>query len=613
MMFRNRYAARLVVLALLLWLFLWGAYNARMQSPTMDEQNHIARGYALLRTGDPRLSVEHPPLINGLEALPLFLLDPLRMPTDDWSWEVSEWYRFADLLMWHLSNPVELIVFLARLPIMGLTILLAALVYRWASELWGRGAGVFALALIALDPNIMAHGNLATTDLGQTFAVFWTGYMTWHTARSPSWGRYALIGVAMGAMLATKLSALAFAGVWGLLLVAYAARDLVRRPPQPVLAWWRSLCSYLGRFILLGGLALIVLWGTYAFQTGPLREHGRPVPMSLYWHGLASILHQTQGGRPSYLLGRTSVHGFWTYFPITFIVKTPIATLLTLLLAFPVSLYRRAWRADVFLLAPVLVYGISVMQSALNLGYRHLLPLLPFIYVWAAQVIGVQKIGGMASDDKWQVGLKAEGWVRGRLVLFSRMLPWALALILALECLWIAPYFLSYFNVLAGGPDDGWHIIADSNIDWGQDLKRLKSYLLAHNLDAVKLSWFGSSYPEFYGITYEPLPGLPHHFDLWNAPPFDVQSPGPGVYVISVSNLVEIPFEEKRVFAYFRAREPDARVGYSIYIYNIPSSSHPEPSRHPEPSYHSERSCHSESSLYPGSSRHPELAEGSPR
>ncbi len=596
---RRRYAGRVLVLGLLLWFFFWGAYNAQAQSPTMDEQNHIARGYALLRTGDPRLSIEHPPLVNALEALPLFLLGPLRMPTDDWSWEVSEWYRFADLFLWHSANPVEPMVFLARLPVMGLAVLLAALAYRWAGELGGRGAGVFALALVALDPNIIAHSSLATTDLGQTFAVFLTGYMTWRTIQSPSWGRTALAGIAMGAMLATKLSALAFAGVWGLLLVWHLARRLVQ-PHR--LTPWPALFSQLGKLMLLGVLALVVLWGTYAFQTGPPTtagasyENGRPVPLSLYWQGLSAILQQTQeGGRPSYLLGRTTVHGFWAYFPITFVVKTPIATLLTLVLAFCAFLYtasrkakrpfQEAW-ADVFLLTPVLVYGGLVMQSALNLGYRHLLPILPLAYVWAAQLVGGgrfssrrrgiegrNQVVGRTTAVAWlrdRGGLFRHGELFRRSELFRRCVPWALALMLALESLWIAPYFLSYFNVVGGGPDDGWRIIADSNIDWGQDLKRLRAYLAAHDLGTVKLSWFGSSPPAFYGIAYEPLPGLPHHFALWYDPPFDVQAPESGVYVISVSNLVEIPFEEKRVFAYFRAREPDARVGYSIYIYKVP-------------------------------------------
>ena len=84
---------------LVLWI-MFGLllYNAEAQSPTMDEHNHITRGYALLRTGDARLSLEHPPLINLLEALPLLSLrEKLQLPLDHWSWEQGYWYGFANV------------------------------------------------------------------------------------------------------------------------------------------------------------------------------------------------------------------------------------------------------------------------------------------------------------------------------------------------------------------------------------------------------------------------------------------------------------------------------------------------------------------------------------
>lgn len=141
---------------------------------------------------------------------------------------------------------------------------------------------------------------------------------------------------------------------------------------------------------------------------------------------------------------------------------------------------------------------------------------------------------------------------------------------LVVETVWIAPHFLSYFNALGGGPQNGWRVVADSNIDWGQDLKALADYVAQQNLGRVRLSWFGSARPEAYGIDFEPLPGLPHYANLWNEPPtFDTQQPEPGVYVISVSNLAETSLEDKRFFAYFRERAPDAQIGYSVYIYKV--------------------------------------------
>ncbi len=125
---------------LLLIFFALAMDSARGDSPTMDEQNHIARGLAYLRTGDPRLSTEHPPLVNSLCALPL-LTQPVRLPTDDWSWSAGEWYRFADQLLWYANDDAERIVFLARLPVMFLGLLLGAFLYR-ATRWWvGEAAG----------------------------------------------------------------------------------------------------------------------------------------------------------------------------------------------------------------------------------------------------------------------------------------------------------------------------------------------------------------------------------------------------------------------------------------------------------------------------------------
>jgi hypothetical protein len=148
-------------------------------------------------------------------------------------------------------------------------------------------------------------------------------------------------------------------------------------------------------------------------------------------------------------------------------------------------------------------------------------------------------------------------------------LPSILVVWLALNTLCIYPHFLAFFNAVAGGPDNGWRVLVDSNIDWGQDLKGLKAYMDDHQIERVKLSWFGSAYPERYGIAHDPLPGVgfPSYFDLWSDPPFDRNNPEPGIYAISVTNLVGSVFPDHEIYAWFREREPAAKVGYSIFIY----------------------------------------------
>ena len=533
------WARQCLRLVLLLAAFGLLTYNAQAQSPTMDEQNHMARGYALLRTGDPRLSIEHPPLINLLEALPLG--SGATLPLDDPSWETAEWYHFADLFLWYVNTLPGRMVFLSRMPVVAMTLLLGALMARWGRALADDRTSLIAMALVLLDPNILAHGSLATTDLGITFTTLLAAYATWRVSERTTVRRVVGAGLAVGVMLASKTSAVAFWGCFGLLFVTgvlgrHRGRALIKQ------IVWRGVL-----YGLITVIGLLVLWAAYAWQVAPVVDGGVPIPAGTYWRGLAAVFQNVQGARMAYLLGETRLGGWPIYFPIVFAVKTPLPVLALLGLAGWRGWQTRPHRISVFLLVPVAIYWLAVLVSDLNLGYRHLLPTLPLLYLWIASC------EGRSSSAFWH------------------RLSAGLVLWLALETVLIAPHFLVYFNPVAGGPGNGWRVLADSNIDWGQDLAYLSDYLAATAPnETVQLSWFGTGYPERYGIDYEPLPGLPHHFDLWFEPPsFNEAQPEPGLYAISVSNLVELPLVDKHFFAYFRTREPDARIGYSIYIYRV--------------------------------------------
>ncbi len=135
------------LLILAIWLFFWLALDSMVDdSPTMDEQNHLARGVAFVRTADPRLSLEHPPLTNALSGLPVALLLPeLRLPTDHPSWERQPpdvyWYNFAEQFLWHYNDDVTRMIFLGRLPILFLTLGLALVGYRLAGAFGVEAAG----------------------------------------------------------------------------------------------------------------------------------------------------------------------------------------------------------------------------------------------------------------------------------------------------------------------------------------------------------------------------------------------------------------------------------------------------------------------------------------
>jgi hypothetical protein len=307
-----------------------------------------------------------------------------------------------------------------------------------------------------------------------------------------------------------------------------------------------------------GLISVFVVWAIFGFEWGAFRFPSEQLaflnrfsgPMPTFWAGVDQIVNVSRDGRMAFLLGKSSDQGFWQFFPVAFLVKTPLVLLLGLLGLAWLGWKRPSSRPKLlFLFIPAILYfGVSVI-SDINIGYRHLLPILPLI------IVGVS-------------GLPTVFPTRPR---YRRWLAWGLAMGLLLPTLLIHPHYLSFFNWAAGGPANGASILADSSNDWGQDLLRLQNWLAENGEESIKLGWFGTADPAYYGIPYDPLPGFPRaeFLGLWNNPPFNVENPEPGLYAISASSLWESHWTARHVYAWFRAHEPTDRIGYSIYIYDL--------------------------------------------
>ncbi|MGD2143250.1 MAG: glycosyltransferase family 39 protein [Anaerolineae bacterium] len=532
-------AARLLTVGLLLLSFGLALTSAVQKSPTMDEQNHIARGAAYLGTGDPRLSVEHPPLVNVLSALPAHFLLDLQLPLDTIWWEAGEWYHFADNFLWDFNQDPDRMVFLARLPILGIGLLLTALVFRWAGSRFGSWGGLLAAAFSALDPNILAHERLSTTDVGGAFFALLAAYVFWRWFRQRSLAGTLLAGLTLGLAFTAKLSALVFGPVLALVSLLDDALGGLGQP--------RLLVRRVGMLVGVAALSVMVIWASYGFKTGSLENVPYTIPASPYVQGVQAVLDLAGGGRSAYLLGEISTQGWWYYFPVAFAVKTPLATLGGLLFATWVLISRPS-RDDLFILVPPLVFLLVSATTRLNLGYRHLLVMQPFLAIHIGRLVRLPIH-------------KSDGC--------SKYMPFFLAGWLAISTLATYPHFLAYFNRIGGGADHGWHVLVDSNIDWGQDMKGLRKWMAREGVERVRLSWFGSARPEAYGVQHDLLPGVPYGFSAWQDPLFDPQQPEPGVYAISVSNLVGVALPDHDLYAWFRARAPDAKIGYSLFVYRV--------------------------------------------
>ncbi len=422
-----------------------------------------------------------------------------------------------------------------------------------------------ALWLHLFEPNLLAHGRYATTDMGGTLFTFLATFLLWRLWAAPTrqtWRRWAPATLAVGLAFGSKMSALGFAPVWIVLAVLPLYPDGGRGQA-------RAAARRLGQLAAAGLVALLVVWAIYGFQWGNFQFispdlaalNGRAGPMPTFWAGVEQIARLSGGGRAqSFLLGRFSDTGFVAYFPVAFAVKTPLVLLAAIALAAVWLLRdgRTRRRALFLLLAAALFFGLT-MTGALNIGYRHALPALPYLLVLVAGLAGRE----VAARRLWN-----------RVSIGPRSIAAVVVVVLVGVAVWIHPHYLSYFNPIAGGPANGYRVLIDSNVDWGQDLLRLRRWMDEEDVESVRLGWFGTADPTYYAIPHEPLPGLGRDpfFRLWWAVPFDPAAPPPGVYAISATSLWETPLrpEEKNVYAWFRAHQPSDRVGYSILIYDVP-------------------------------------------
>ena len=590
----SRHAQRLLILAVLLLQFALAVGSVRHNAPTMDEQGFLVRGLAYLRNEQRQIRVGHPLGLNALNASLLVLDDAVRLPTQDPSWQGTSFHRPGELFLWEIGNDVAHVMFLARLPTVFLGLLLAAAMGRWAYQLSHNGwAGWLALTLVALDPNLLASSSLTTTDLGLAAAAAWAGYTLWRFLREPGWGRAIVAGAAFGLLQNTKFTAGLFVPLFGLVILVWFIHRW--RNPTTRQASRTMLQSPLVQLVVAYPVAgFFTLWACYGFNIGTLPENlptfsqlsGLTLPLAHHLEQLLDIGGRLQVNTPSFLMGRYSDQGWWYYFPVAFLLKTPLPTLLLLVWAGVVwlrknltgfrnlsGLQRRVRVVDAAaLLIPPLGYFAIALTTSINLGYRHLLPVLPFLFVFIAATLG-EATGRTVSPVPTLSPLVApplHTTHHAPRILIPLLLLW-----LTLATLFIYPHFLSFFNGLAGGPHNGWQYLVDSNIDWGQDLPGLKTWMAENGVAQVWLSYFGEARPQYYNISYTGLDSFPPRLMNPQARPFYPADPAPGFYAISASNLQGVLFRDHDRFAWFREREPIAKVGYSIFIYEVAATGDP--------------------------------------
>lgn len=518
----------LAVAVMLCYFAVNALIAARTHSPTVDEFVDIPIGLYHLETRRFDMDRGNPPLVKMLTAVPLLFHD-VRLDLDPrWRGDGDGWWPwvFGTKFMYDNAAAYLDLFFVGRTVIIGLGTLLGLGVFFWARRLFGPTVALGALLLYSTCPTVLGHVSLATLDVGVTTFLFGGFLSLFHLARTKSGTWAAVSGTLFGLALAAKFTTLFFLPLIPLLLaVEWRPRDRA------------GMLHSVGMLALLGFFFVLGIDVGYLFS-------GLPLPWSVI-EGIRLRIQIGQAGEsPSFLLGAWADKSWRSYYLVAMLYKMPIPFLLLLVVGmFGLLRGMLPWKtaAWIVLPAPVLLYVMS-FHYQINYGIRWLLPVIPFLTLIAA--FGMLML---LRGNRFAAGFL---WV---------LLAWQVT-----TSFFAAPHHLAYFNELAGGPDRAREILLDSNLDWGQDLGRLKSYMTAHRISSIQLGYFGHVDPRLYGIQYTLPPSTPE----------------PGIYAISANYLKGYPYAitylgpevynvPTGAWTWLDNYEPIARVGRSIFIFKI--------------------------------------------
>jgi len=464
---------------------------------TADEPATVACGMEWLDKGVYTWEPQHPPLARVAAALGPYLSGIRSQGTPR---VVAETTMLSEgLKILYYGHHYDRTLTLARLGILPFFWVACLTVYWWGRRYFSPAVGVVALFLFSFLPPILAHSGLATLDMAQTAflgAAFLAG-LIW--IDQPTAVRAACFGAATGLMVLSRLSTLGFFPV--IVALSLAAYLIGERPSRQ--ATFAAVKRRIPTFALAVLAGFLTIWAGYRFSFGKVPFAGFPLPFPELFAGLKRMVEHTATGAPSYLLGAYSDKGFWDFYFVGIGVKSPLGFLIllavgTVLIFRTGSLYRRPWLPLIFS-AGVFFVG---MFSTINIGIRHVLP----VYV------GMALVAAVAVVRLWEAG-KDRKWV---LALVGGMVLW-----MAASSLLSHPDYIPYFNELAGSEPE--NILVDSDLDWGQDMKRLSQRL--HEVGAPSVAWMGfvladlekeHGFPPIHGLNpYAPVEG-------WNAVGFTV-------------------------------------------------------------------------------------------
>lgn len=549
---------------------------------TVDEPSHLASGMQLIQDRVYYMTAAHPPLARLTMSLGPYLAG-LRLsgPGRGVGNEQGDEILNANGKYWRNLS-------LARLGTLPFFLLGCVVVWAWSCDLFGKTAALLALFFFTSLPTILAHSGIATNDMAAAATAALALYSLTLWVAKPSWRTAAGLGFSAGMAAATKFSALLFLPVCGITLLVLT----LRRPGLGS----QSLRRSAGHLLLAVGIAYFIIWASYLFTFAPLqstRPHTAvdrllrhdtllhdavctaleiPLPAGKMAAGIAELAGHNKAGHVSFFLGEWRRHGWWYFFPVIFLLKTPIPFLLFYGLGgvflIRIFLAKRDWQEIAPLLFAALILAAS-MTSSINVGVRHIL---------AVYLLG-SIVAGYCATKLWHA------W---RYRVIARLAVLAGCFSMAASSALAHPDYLAYFNWFAS--DHPERIAVDSDLDWGQDLARLSTWLQKRGVQELAISYFGTA-----DLTRA---GLPPYHELepyrkvsgWIAisarnraipTPFlaQPQTEGQSTFYSVPGNFISVR-SGLGPFSWLLEYPPAARIGRSIFVYHIPASLAGDPYPH---------------------------------
>jgi dolichyl-phosphate-mannose-protein mannosyltransferase len=507
---------------------------------TYDEPAHIACGMEWLQRGSTTCELQHPPLARIAVGLGPFLKGLRLAPGSNAPGpRPVSFYEEGNAILYANGHYWSNLTW-ARIGTLPFLVLLCAVTFLWARRWFSAAAGFWAVLLLACTSPILGPAGLATNDAACAAGAALALYQFLRWLEQPQTARWLWWGFATGLAVLCKFSNIPF-------LVTCYAVGLMTMPRE-------DIRRRLAQTSLAACVVFMLAWATYRFtvippatfygNTHPVIDsilnrrpllHGvwnavmsTPLPLSEVTMGGLDLFVHNAVGHDSYLLGQWSQAGWWYFFPVVLAVKSPIGLLVLAILG--VWFVRRQGRQQILMAVFALAILLVCMLARIDLGVRHILPIYPLLAI----------LGGHAATRLFR-------YSRPAAAVAAILVAWVVA-----DSMRAHPDYMAHFNEFAGSHPE--KILCESDLDWGQDLDRLRRRLNERGIQEFSIAYFGTA-----------------RLDQAGLPPYQFLSPTQpthGYVAVSLHEL-NIDYRKDGSFGWLKAYTPIERIGKSIDLFYV--------------------------------------------